>query len=982
MRVAAAFRITANIFEGEVGVPYLGYLQASGGTPPYGNWTVTSGSLPPGLTLDATSGKLMGSPATAGAFNFTVTVNDSSGLTSLPATISIPVTAAPAIMTQSLPDGFTGVPYYQVLAATGGALQYTWKVTAGALPPGLNLDSNSGVISGVPASAAGSPYSFTVSVDDGLAGSTKAFTIAIVNTALVSMTLASSANPSLLGTALTLTAQVTPTTLNGKVTFWDGTAQLGTGTLQSGTALLKLTLRAPGTHQLRAQFGGVASAVQSQVIGAIADGSLQAPVNYATGNVPVNDIFTPITVADVNGDGIADLVTMASVMLGNGDGTFGAPIVHPVPEAPSSLAVADFNEDGIPDVAVVNQLEFDIYLGNGDGTFAAARYYQRLAPGFFGYAVAADFNHDGHADLLITAPPAQLYLGNGDGTFRPPLTVATGPFPAAIAAGDFNGDGIPDVAWIDASSLGNIDILIGNGDGTFQPAVTYPVTANAYSPRVSILACDLNHDGNTDLIASGTSLDRVSVLLGRGDGTFRASTDYLLGGSAFVGGMDVGDFNGDGIPDLVLTGRTDSSGMFLLGNGDGSFRVGESFPAGANGSGPLVTGDFNNDGHPDVAVVTRADTVNVLLGSSVAGANQLTLSPASVNANLTSGGAASSTLVTLSYQTTVPGAVTFTATLNVNQGLNWISISPSTGTMSQVSHTGPLYTYTAQVNVQLDPQTSSNNFVYQASVLFSVNGAAASLPVLMSLGTPPMVTAVVNAAIAGQGTAFEVSAGSYITIYGTGLAGNANPSPSRLPLPTQLNGTQVTIGGIAMPLTYASSSQVNGIVPQELGPNNSYELVVNGGAFPAPVEVLLKELQPGIYTANQSGSGAGVVTNALSGELISTSNPAHVSDYLTVYCTGLGPLQGPKGEVEPTDGVAAPSSPIFQTSVNVTATIGGIGAPVLFSGLSPGFAGLYQVNVQVPGGVGAGNAVPLVLSAADSLTGAAARSNTVAIAVR
>jgi uncharacterized protein (TIGR03437 family) len=983
MKVATAFLITANVYIGEVGVRYPGYLQASGGTPPYRNWTVTSGSLPPGLTLDATSGKFVGSPSTAGTFASTITVNDSSGLTSLPANISIFVEAAPAIMTQYLPEGFTGVPYYEVLAATGGFPAYTWKVTAGVLPPGLSLDPSAGVISGTPASVAGSPYNFTISVDDGSAGSTKAFTIPIVNAALVSMTMTSSANPSPLGTALTLTAQLTPSTLSGNVTFWDGTAQLGAAAIQAGTARLTTTLRAPGAHKLRAQLGAVASAVESQAIAAIANGSLQPPVNYAAGNIPVNGVLTPITVADVNGDGIADLVTMASVMLGNGDGTFRAPIVHPVPIAPISLALADFNEDGIPDIAVVSQTDFAVYLGNGDGTFAAGRFYQNSSFGFLGHAVAADFNHDGHADLLITSSPAQLYPGNGDGTFRQPLSVAMGDYPVAIAAGDFNGDGIPDVAWVDALSLGKINILIGNGDGTFQPAVTYPVTASATYPLVSILACDLNNDGNTDLAVYGPSTDRVSVLLGRGDGTFRASTDYLIGGSAGGVGMDAGDFNGDGIPDLVLTGESGSAVTFLLGNGDGSFRPGESFAAGANGSGPLVTGDFNNDGHPDIAVVAGADTVNVLLGSSVAGANQLTLSPPSVNANLASGGAATSTTVTLTYRTTVPGAPTFTGTLSTNQGTNWIGISPSTGTMSQVSYTGSLYAYAAQVNVRLDPQSTSGNAVYRASVLFSANGAEATLPVLMSTGTPPVVTAVVNAASAGQDRNFEVSPGSYITIYGAGLGGYPGISSSQFPLPATLDGTQVTIGGIALPLTYVSSGQVNGIVPQELGPNNSYQLNVdNGWAFPAPVTVLLKELQPGIYTLNESGSGAGIVTNAISGELIGTSNPAHVSDYLTVYSTGLGPLQGPNGEVEPADGAAAPDSPLFRTIANVTATIGGIGAPVLFSGLSPESVGLYQVNVQVPAGVGAGNAVPLVLTAADSLTGATAQSNTVTIVVQ
>ncbi len=198
-----------------------------------------------------------------------------------------------------------------------------------------------------------------------------------------------------------------------------------------------------------------------------------------------------------------------------------------------------------------------------------------------------------------------------------------------------------------------------------------------------------------------------------------------------------------------------------------------------------------------------------------------------------------------------------------------------------------------------------------------------------------------------------------------------------------LNGTQVTIGGIPIPLLYASSDQVNGVVPQELGPNNSYPLIVSNGTMQtAPVIVLVKELQPGIYTVDDSGSGAGIVTDALTGQLIDAANPTHVADYLTIYCTGLGRLQGAHGEMQPADGAAPPANLIFQTSAKVTASLGGFSAPMLSSGLAPGFAGLYQVNIQVPAGVTPASAVPLVITAADSLTGATARSNEVTIAVQ
>jgi uncharacterized protein (TIGR03437 family) len=110
--------------------------------------------------------------------------------------------------------------------------------------------------------------------------------------------------------------------------------------------------------------------------------------------------------------------------------------------------------------------------------------------------------------------------------------------------------------------------------------------------------------------------------------------------------------------------------------------------------------------------------------------------------------------------------------------------------------------------------------------------------------------------------------------------------------------------------------------------------------------------------------------------LISATNPAHAGDYLVVYCTGLGVVAGPKGKTEPGDGAAAPSSPIYQTTGTVTASLGGVNTSVAFAGLTPTFAGLYQVNVQVPAGVAAGNAVPLVVSLGQ------AASNVVSVAVQ
>ncbi len=287
----------------------------------------------------------------------------------------------------------------------------------------------------------------------------------------------------------------------------------------------------------------------------------------------------------------------------------------------------------------------------------------------------------------------------------------------------------------------------------------------------------------------------------------------------------------------------------------------------------------------------------------------------------------------------------------------------------------------AATSVTLQVVASENGLTNNASlsalstVTVSVNAANAN--------AAPQPTGIANAASAGQAIPGVVSPLSYIAIYGTGLAGTGSPAASSLPLPTTLNGTQLLLGGIPMPLLYASAGQVNALVPEGIVPNATYPLVVvRGAAQSVPVALTVTELQPGAYTVNTSGSGAGIVTNAITGSLITSTNPAHAGDYLVIYATGLGALTGPNGETEPTDGAAAPTTLIYSTTSTVTATIGGVPSTVFFAGLTPTFAGLYQVNVQVPTGAAPGTAVPIVLTATDPTTGATATSNAVTITIQ
>jgi hypothetical protein len=232
---------------------------------------------------------------------------------------------------------------------------------------------------------------------------------------------------------------------------------------------------------------------------------------------------------------------------------------------PESVAVEDFNGDGTPDLAVAAS-SVNILLGKGDGTFQAARSY---APGGVSVAVG-DFNGDGHPDLAVVgggdgSGTVSVLLGKGDGSFQAFQSYAVGSYPKSVAVGDFNGDGSSDIAVANYNS-NTVSILLGRGDGSFRVAQNYATGSGA----ISVAMGDFNGDGHPDLAVanSGTSpgyKGTVSILLGKGDGTFQAAQSYALGG--YVSSVAVGDFNGDGKLDLVT-----SVGTLLLGNGDGTFQ--------------------------------------------------------------------------------------------------------------------------------------------------------------------------------------------------------------------------------------------------------------------------------------------------------------------------------------------------------------------------------------------------------------------------
>lgn len=412
--------------------------------------------------------------------------------------------------------------------------------------------------------------------------------------------------------------------------------------------------------------------------------------------------------ADFNGDGRLDLagsgvsstgVPSASVMLNNGDGTFRPKVDYPAAGYTDAIAAGDFNGDGRQDLAVtIHTAEFSLSLftGNGDGTFNAAVNFPNTSGFDSPSVVAEDLNNDGKLDLAImhnancytaACVPAEtisVMLGNGDGTFQPTRELPVGRGMSRMTAGDFNRDGIKDLA-IGASNT-NLYILLGAGDGAFTqlPTTTAIPGGDSASTCGDVDAADFNRDTIQDLVvACGNSNGNV-ILLGLGDGTFRQSYQITENAVQAPLNLAVADYNADGIQDISRSMGYGNLGLMEIanGNGDGTFQAPVRYlvPTAVTGEGGLfnIAGDFNGDAKPDIAMEVggAGNSLKVLLNTTGAPPAPATILSLTMNPSSATGGTTTTGMVTLntkvqtattvrlssnSAAATVPSSVTVTA---------------------------------------------------------------------------------------------------------------------------------------------------------------------------------------------------------------------------------------------------------------------------------------------------------------------------------
>lgn len=373
-------------------------------------------------------------------------------------------------------------------------------------------------------------------------------------------------------------------------------------------------------------------------------------LTFEASTLAVGTSVTALTAADFNHDGKMDLAVgnigtsnyectgedgqghaYITMLLGNGDGTFN--VAQNIEADCGDLGgnvlsetVGDFNNDGFPDLVFTlsgggDDPAVSVHLGNGDGTFAnIPSFIENCCDGLGTNVVTGDFNADGFLDLafpvvIFDFDELFYYQGSGNGTFTQGEASYNemGGIPGWLAEGDFNGDGILDIAMYPSNGQ-QVIILLGNGDGTLSLAPTQPNTTLVSSQFAAV--ADFNGDGILDIAFADSGSTALTVLLGNGDGTFTQK----------MGETDIGqtttyvttaDLNGDGKLDLILVGSADSI-LILLGNGDGTFQTPLAVPGGP-GASQVAIGDFYGNGRLDLAVSdTASNTVTLLMQSPAA----------------------------------------------------------------------------------------------------------------------------------------------------------------------------------------------------------------------------------------------------------------------------------------------------------------------------------------------------------------------------
>lgn len=424
-------------------------------------------------------------------------------------------------------------------------------------------------------------------------------------------------------------------------------------------------------------------------------------VAIALGNFTTGDVEDDLVAVNRNANSISVFVANP-----NGSSSFNTtPITTTnVGATPNAVATGDFNEDGKLDLAVAlasGGNNVAVLLGNGDATFQTPVAF--AAGGAPQSLVALDYDNDGNLDLAVAnTVGVRLLKGDGAGGFTSGALLTTLSSPVFVAAADFNNDGALDlaVAHIGAAS---VSVFTANGSGGFNAKQDFAIGSGSFNLTVG----DFNLDGNKDIAAANSLANAggaVSVLLGNGNGTFGAKTDFAAGASPT--GIATGDLNGDGNPDLITTNGNTGQLVTLSGNGNGSFGAGVTVAL-TGVSTRILVADVNHDGKLDlIATVPGASQAAVLINNCVANVTTIAITPGSL-----SNGVIGQTFTQVFTASGGTGPYTFTLLSgSLPQG---VTLQPD-GTLTGVPAVSGAFTFTVKA-------TDKNGCMGTVTIVWQVN---------------------------------------------------------------------------------------------------------------------------------------------------------------------------------------------------------------------------------------------------------------------
>ncbi len=964
--------------DGNTGTRYSQVLGATGGTPPY-SWSITTGSLPPGLTLDASTGAIVGTPATLGTFSFTVQVTDSAQETALKDVAILIIDSGSACV-----DSISPLRKIFPFGGDNGTI---------------------GVIASSACNWAATSNAAFITVSSGASGT---------GNGTVSYAVAENTSATVRTGHLSIGGQTFTVRQAGTAPLFLLRPELLTFTFQAGST--QADEQAISIFSVSLDLAFMASAATTNDN----DGDWLS-VNPGSGTAPSTLLITadPSGLAPATYQGT---VTVTIVTIPSADPSSRiVPVTLIVEEAvTASLAVRPGNLR-FPFVLEAEALTKRIGVFN-EGT---ASLDFEATPGTLS------------GGAWLTVAPA-----SDTATLDTPSAVAVTANPGGLTAGTYRGVVTVSSSTTGQSTTVPVTMTISGVEQLLrlsQRGLTFRSVVGGAAPPSQNFGVGNNGRGRLNWTADPSTLSGgnwltvspTSNFTDAGSGSVPqvevSVNPANLAAGEYYGQVQVSSPEADNSPQVVsvvlnvLPAGSDPgavvrpAGVVFTGIAGGSDPTSQTITVSnlTDSSKTFVSGRFTSDGSdwftqsPTSGTVGLSPPVSIVIQPRIAG---LTAGVRRGTLTLAFGDGSVRTVemaLVLADTSGAPQRVPPIARLAGCTPTALLPVFTLLGNQFNVSAAWPVPIETLVVDDCGDP-------LINGSVLLTFSNGDPPLPLQTLAGGRwsgtwqarnagvSEVTITVTAAIPGtaiQGTTQLVgglqanpsipyvggggvvsaasfaalvpaSPGSMISIFGVEMADGIGRSLS-IPLSTSLAGATVLLGGQTLPLLFTSAGQINALVPYGIATNTEHQLVVQRGAsFTVPEPVTVAAAQPAVFTINQQGTGQGAVLNQ-DFSFNSAENPAAIGAVVQLFCAGLGEVNPP---VEA--GAAAPSSPLARTVDEVTVTIGGVSAQVDFSGLAPNFAGLYQVNAVVPAGVTPGNDVPVVLSVAGQ------SSPTVTIAVQ